>query len=52
MPGDIFYENMQNTSKFITGNDTFRIGFGRVTDEDIEKGIKIIGKNIRLLTKD
>ncbi|MFT8351417.1 PLP-dependent aminotransferase family protein [Clostridium saccharoperbutylacetonicum] len=52
MPGDIFYENMQNTSKFITGNDTFRIGFGRVTDEDIEKGIKIIGNNIRLLTKD
>ncbi|WP_238919141.1 PLP-dependent aminotransferase family protein [Clostridium sp. YIM B02555] len=52
MPGDIFYENMQNTSKFITGSDTFRIGFGRVTDEDIEKGIKIIGKNIRLLTKD
>ena len=39
MPGDIFYNGK-------TGFDTFRIGFGRVSDEDIEKGIKIIGKNV------
>lgn len=39
MPGDIFYSN--NDCK-----NTFRIGFGRVSDEDIEKGMKIIGKNI------
>lgn len=42
MPGDIFYADNSH-------NDTFRIGFGRVSDEDIEKGIKIIGKNIKKL---
>lgn len=31
------------------GYNCFRIGFGRVSDEDIEKGIEIIGKNIKLL---
>lgn len=36
MPGDIFY-NGDN------GEDTIRLGFSRVSEEDIEKGIKIIG---------
>lgn len=40
MPGDIFYEGDK-------GKDTLRIGFGRVSDEDIEKGIKIIGEQIK-----
>ena len=40
MPGDVFYEDGK-------GKDTFRIGFGRVNDADIEKGIKIIGENIK-----
>lgn len=44
MEGSIFYAKD-------TPTDTFRIGFGRVSDEDIEKGIKIIGKNINKLTK-
>lgn len=42
-PGDIFY----NDKKL---QNTFRIGFGRVSDEDIEKGIQIIGKNILKIT--
>ena len=33
------------------GKDTFRIGFGRVSNEDIKNGIKIIGKNIKSLMK-
>ena len=33
----------------LKGNDTFRIGFGRVSDENIKKGIKIIGRNIKHL---
>lgn len=37
MEGSIFYANS-------APSDTFRIGFGRVSDEDIETGIKIIGK--------
>lgn len=45
MPGDIFYSDRKN------GNNTFRIGFGRVSDDDIKKGIKIIGKNIKKLTQ-
>jgi len=64
MPGDIFYENNDNIiqrfnnpdSEFIQdnensykGNDTFRIGFGKVSDDDIKKGIKIIGNNINCL---
>ncbi|SFD16706.1 PLP-dependent aminotransferase family protein [Clostridium uliginosum] len=44
MPGDIFYEDDK-------GIDTFRIGFGKVTDEEIKKGIKIIGDNLKLLSK-
>lgn len=43
MPGDIFYSDPSK------GHNTFRIGFGRVSDEDIIKGLKIIGKNIRWL---
>lgn len=42
MPGDIFYTNDE-------GLNTFRIGFGRVSDENIKKGIKIIGDNINKL---
>lgn len=59
MPGDIFYENSSIepnpnscniTDSFnFKGKDTFRIGFGRVSDEDIIKGMKIIGHNIKLL---
>lgn len=44
MPGDIFYENSK-------GQDSFRIGFGRVSDDDIKIGIKIIGDNIMHLSK-
>lgn len=44
MDGSIFY--FDNAP-----SDTLRIGFGRVSDEDIEKGIKIIGKNIKKLFK-
>jgi DNA-binding transcriptional MocR family regulator len=43
MPGDIFFENGK-------GKDSLRIGFGRVKDEDIVKGIKIIGQGIRELS--
>ena len=39
MPGDVFYDNKN-------GSNTFRIGFGRVSDDDIRNGIKIIGQNI------
>jgi DNA-binding transcriptional MocR family regulator len=66
MPGDIFYENTQNEIQLLTnssshfihstdnsfrGKDTFRIGFGRVSDQEIENGIKIIGNNINYLLK-
>jgi len=56
MPGDIFYESYSPPNNAILninkpkGYNCFRIGFGRVSNEDIEKGIKIIGKNISLLT--
>ncbi|WP_315076527.1 PLP-dependent aminotransferase family protein [uncultured Clostridium sp.] len=43
MPGDIFYEGNADET-------TFRIGFGRVTDDDVRRGIKIIGDNIKLLS--
>jgi len=45
MPGDTFYEDN------LKGKDTFRIGFGRVSDEDIKKGIKIIGGNLNYLSQ-
>ena len=41
---DIFYADNESEQ------NTFRIGFGRVSDEDIENGIKIIGRNIKKLT--
>ena len=44
MPGDIFYDKEK-------GQDTFRIGFGRVGDEDIKKGIKIIGESLKEFNK-
>ena len=43
MPGDIFYQGEE-------GRDTLRIGFGRVSDSDIEKGIKIIGETVKELS--
>ncbi|HSQ89622.1 MAG TPA: PLP-dependent aminotransferase family protein [Romboutsia sp.] len=39
MPGDIFYIDGR-------GYDTLRLGFSRLSFEDIEKGIKIIGDTI------
>lgn len=39
MPGDIFYVNEK-------GEDTLRLGFSRLSFEEIEKGIKIIGDSI------
>lgn len=39
MPGDIFYSNED-------GAERIRLGFSRVSEEDIEKGIKIIGEVI------
>ena len=45
MPGDIFFSDNKK------GFNTFRIGFGRVSDEEIKKGIEIIGKNILKLTQ-
>ena len=36
-PGDIFYTNGE-------GLDTLRLGFSRLTLDEIEKGIKIIGE--------
>ncbi|MEG1481551.1 MocR-like pyridoxine biosynthesis transcription factor PdxR [Clostridium sp.] len=42
MPGDIFYNGN-------TGEDTIRLGFSRVSEEDIEEGIKIIGEVIKEL---
>ncbi|WP_346894478.1 PLP-dependent aminotransferase family protein [Clostridium sp. UBA7503] len=45
MPGDIFYINSGK------GKNCFRIGFGRVSDEDIKVGIKIISDNIKKLSK-
>lgn len=41
-PGDIFYTDGG-------GKDTFRLGFSRVSNEDIEKGFKIIGEEIKKL---
>lgn len=43
MPGDIFYEDKSH-------KDTLRLGFGRLSDEDMEKGLKIIRKNLHLLS--
>lgn len=43
-PGDIFYTDE-------SGEDTLRIGFSRVSIEDIKKGIRIIGEETNLLRK-
>lgn len=54
MPGDIFYILNSSTNDFQPnkeGYSSFRIGFGRVSDDDIEHGIKIISKNIKLLSQ-
>ena len=40
MPGDIFYVDKK-------GKDTLRLGFSRLTFEEIKKGIKIISEEIR-----
>lgn len=52
MPGDIFYAD----SKYYDGNSkfctSFRIGFGRVNDKDIQKGIKIISECIGQIKKE
>lgn len=53
----ILYENtdknnfnaINNKTERPKGFNCFRIGFGRVSDKDIEKGLKIIGKNIKLM---
>nr|WP_207747082.1 PLP-dependent aminotransferase family protein [Clostridium paraputrificum] len=44
MPGDLFYNNSK-------GESSLRLGFGRVSDDDIRIGIEIIGKNIEVLMK-
>jgi DNA-binding transcriptional MocR family regulator len=43
MPGDIFYTDEK-------GYDTLRLGISRLSFEDIEKGIKIIGISIKNLS--
>ncbi len=45
-------KSIKDNENNIKGKDTFRIGFGRVSDDDIKKGIKIIGENIKSLVKD
>ena len=42
MPGDVFFEEGK-------GHDTLRIGFGRVSNENIKKGIRLIGENLKKL---
>ncbi|WP_270939857.1 PLP-dependent aminotransferase family protein [Romboutsia lituseburensis] len=44
MPGDIFYVNNSH-------NDTIRLGFSRLTFEEIESGIKVIGRIIKEIAK-
>ena len=44
MPGDLFYIDNR-------GKNTLRLGLSRLSDEDIEKGIKIIGETIDDLNK-
>lgn len=42
-PGDIFYIDD-------SGSETFRLGISRVSYEDIERGIKIIGQVVKAMT--
>ncbi len=44
-PGDIFYTDD-------SGTDTMRLGFSRVNEEDIKKGIKIIGDVVKELIEE
>lgn len=44
-PGDIFYTDNK-------GSDTFRLGFSRVTKEEIKIGFKIIGSEVENLMKE
>ena len=39
-PGDVFYSNGE-------GINTFRLGFSRLKEEEIVRGIKIIGDTIK-----
>ncbi|TQR34338.1 PLP-dependent aminotransferase family protein [Lysinibacillus sphaericus] len=39
-PGDVFYSNGE-------GSNTFRLGFSRLREEDIVRGIKIIGDTLK-----
>ncbi|MGE8000691.1 PLP-dependent aminotransferase family protein [Lysinibacillus sp. NPDC093190] len=39
-PGDVFYSNDE-------GSNTFRLGFSRLKEEDIVRGIKIIGDTLK-----
>ncbi|NUJ09951.1 PLP-dependent aminotransferase family protein, partial [Bacillus paranthracis] len=39
-PGDVFYSNGE-------GTNTFRLGFSRLKEEEIVRGIKIIGDTIK-----
>jgi len=39
-PGDVFFTNGR-------GNNTFRLGFSRLSDEDIIRGIQIIGDTLK-----
>lgn len=39
-PGDVFYTNGR-------GSHTFRLGFSRLADDDIVRGIQIIGDTLK-----
>lgn len=41
-PGDVFYTNGR-------GSNTFRLGFSRLADDDIVRGIQIIGDTLKTL---
>jgi DNA-binding transcriptional MocR family regulator len=45
LPGDIFFVDG-------SGSDTLRLGFSRVNSKDMERGLQIIGKNIKKLQED
>ncbi len=44
MKGKVFFKDAN------AGRSTIRIGFGRVSNQDIEKGLRIIGENIKILS--
>lgn len=47
MPGDLFHvENFQEKSCKSNVRDTLRLGFTRLSKEEIEKGIKVIGEEV------